>query len=229
MSNWGAPAQPCRKSALAVPMEEAGPALSAAALVKAASPGQLICHVDAREADIASALTNYRRLGEVTGADIVLEILLPGKESPESELARVAAAARGAGAQAGRRVRFARCGSEGGAARQQGPRCAGTGRYLSRGTRRIPRRQARRWHVLLLHRAEPQAAAGGTARFRHPYHQPDRSCRRRCLGDGDAGSASLCDQIGQGDHRQESLSRRPQRHTGAPEPLWRCFRAQSEQ
>ena len=78
-------------------MEEAGPALSAASLVKAASPGHLICHVDAREADIASALTNYRRLGEVTGADIVLEILLPGKESPQSELVRVAVAARGAG------------------------------------------------------------------------------------------------------------------------------------
>ena len=60
-------------------MEEAGPACRPPSLVKAAAPGHLVCHVDARQADIASALANYRRLGEATGADIVLEILLPGK------------------------------------------------------------------------------------------------------------------------------------------------------
>ncbi|HEY2891068.1 MAG TPA: hypothetical protein VGJ31_10600 [Dongiaceae bacterium] len=82
---------------VAVPMEEAGPALSAAALVKAAAPGHLVCHVDGRQDDIASVLTNYRRLGEATGADIVLEILLPGKQSPEGELARIASAVKAAG------------------------------------------------------------------------------------------------------------------------------------
>ena len=82
---------------VAIPMEEAGPALSAASLVKAAAPGHLVCHVDGRQDDIASALANYRRLGEATGADIVLEILLPGKQSPESELARIASAAKAAG------------------------------------------------------------------------------------------------------------------------------------
>jgi len=82
---------------VAVPMEEAGPALSAAPLMKAAAPGHLVCHVDGRQDDIAPALANYRRLGEATGADIVLEILLPGKQSPESELARIASAAREAG------------------------------------------------------------------------------------------------------------------------------------
>lgn len=82
---------------VAIPMEEAGPALGAAPLVKAAAPGHLICHLDAREASLGPALASYRRLSEATGADIVLEILLPGKESPTSELARVAAAARDAG------------------------------------------------------------------------------------------------------------------------------------
>ena len=81
----------------AVPMEEAGPALTAAALVRAAAPAHLVCHVDARARDIASPMAQYRRLGEATGAAIVLEILLPGKEPPEAELARVAAAARQAG------------------------------------------------------------------------------------------------------------------------------------
>ncbi|HEX3065295.1 MAG TPA: hypothetical protein VHQ39_07425, partial [Dongiaceae bacterium] len=82
---------------VAVPMEEAGPALSAASLMKAAAPGHLVCHVDGRQDDIAPALANYRRLGEATGADMVLEILLPGKQSPETELARIASAAREGG------------------------------------------------------------------------------------------------------------------------------------
>ncbi len=47
---------------VAVPMEEAGPALSASALVKAAAPGHLVCHVDGRQDDIASVLANYRKL-----------------------------------------------------------------------------------------------------------------------------------------------------------------------
>src|SRR5579871_4450411 len=69
----GRTAGPLPEIGVAVPMEEAGPALRAASLVEAAAPGHLVCHVDAREGDIASALSNYRRLGEATSADIVLE------------------------------------------------------------------------------------------------------------------------------------------------------------
>ena len=56
---------------------------------------------------------------------------------------------------------------------------------LRRGARGLSRREARRRHGDLFHRAEPQAPAGGAARLRHPHDLPDRPRRRRPLGDGD--------------------------------------------
>lgn len=82
---------------VAVPVEEVEAALHAVATLQAASPRHLTCHIDGREADIATPMRHYRRLGEATGAAIELEIVLPGKASPASELARVADAARAAG------------------------------------------------------------------------------------------------------------------------------------
>jgi D-apionolactonase len=82
---------------VAIPSEEASASLDAAVLIKAASPRHLVCHVDGRDSDIAPLLVHYRRLGEATGVRIVLEILLPGKASPEAELGRIAATAKECG------------------------------------------------------------------------------------------------------------------------------------
>jgi len=79
---------------IAVPMEEAEPSLKAAAAIKAAGPKHLTCHVDGRVADVATPIRNYARLASATGAAVVLEIVLPGKAAPASELARIVDAAR---------------------------------------------------------------------------------------------------------------------------------------
>ena len=87
--------------------------------------------------------------------------------------------------------------------------------------RGLPRRQARRRHVLLFHRAQPQAPAGRAARLRHPHHLPDRACRRRRLGDGDAGGAALRHQLDQGAYQGQALSDRARAHCRLPrQPLW---------
>jgi hypothetical protein len=81
----------------AVPMEESARALDAADAIKAAGLRHLTCHVDGRQSDVATPMKNYRRLADATGAAIVLEIVLPGKTAPASELVRIADAARQAG------------------------------------------------------------------------------------------------------------------------------------
>ena len=95
-------------------------------------------------------------------------------------------------------------------ARQQGARRADAGGDLPGGARRLPGRPDRRRHLRLLHRAEPQAAADRASGFRHPHHVPDRACRRRCLGHGNAGGAALRGAIGQGLHQRQGLLHRPQ-------------------
>lgn len=82
---------------VAVPMEEAKASVAAVEAIKAAGPKHLVCHVDAREADLAGPMRNYKRLADATGAAVILEVLLPGKASAEAELARVADAAKDAG------------------------------------------------------------------------------------------------------------------------------------
>jgi D-apionolactonase len=82
-----------------VPAEEADNALSAADALKAAGLQQLICQIDCRRGDATALCRRYKQLGEATGADIVLEIILTGAESPEAELGRVGGQAKVAGLQ----------------------------------------------------------------------------------------------------------------------------------
>jgi hypothetical protein len=82
---------------VAVPMEEADRALEAIDAIKAAGVRTLTCHIDGREADVATPMRHYRRLADATGAAITLEIVLPGKAAPAGELARIVDAARQAG------------------------------------------------------------------------------------------------------------------------------------
>jgi len=83
--------------ASAVPMTEAAPATERADLVKSAGITSLICQIDARKTNIAAALKNYRALAEATGADVTLEIIIPGKSAPADELAPVVAAVKDSG------------------------------------------------------------------------------------------------------------------------------------
>ena len=78
------------KIGIAVPAEEADAALSAASLIKAAEPQLLICQMDGRQGNGTSILRRYRRLADAAGADVVLEVILPGQQAPEIELARIA-------------------------------------------------------------------------------------------------------------------------------------------
>ncbi len=78
------------KIGLGVAADEADAALAAAGLIKAAEPELLVCQVDGRQGNGMSMLRRYRRLAEATGADAVLEIILPGQQAPQLELARVA-------------------------------------------------------------------------------------------------------------------------------------------
>ncbi len=85
---------------LGVPPEEAAPALAVADLVKQAGPQLLVCQIDGRRSDNAEAAKQYRALSEATGAEVVLEIIIPGKpgkETPAAELAPIASIVGGAG------------------------------------------------------------------------------------------------------------------------------------
>lgn len=97
---------------LAVPAEHAESALAAAALVKAAAPAFLVCHLDPRRGHGRRELELYRELGAATGAGLVLEAVLPCLDAAgrptgdEAVLARDLAAIRAAADAAG--VAFAR-------------------------------------------------------------------------------------------------------------------------
>src|SRR5262249_21656872 len=78
------------KIGLGVPAEEADAALTAAELIKEAEPQLLICQVDARQGNGSAMLRRYRRLADTTGSDVVLEIILPGRQAPEIEITGVA-------------------------------------------------------------------------------------------------------------------------------------------
>ncbi|MEQ1955729.1 hypothetical protein [Mesorhizobium sp. CN2-181] len=77
--------------------EDAELAASASALVKQASVSHLNCRLDLRSAAWQEPLVHYRRLADVTGAKLALEIILRGDPEPAVELAPVAAAIREAG------------------------------------------------------------------------------------------------------------------------------------
>src|SRR5215813_6605214 len=78
------------KIGIGVPVEEADAALAAVNLVKAAEPQLLVCHLDGRQGNGTSILRRYRRLADAAGADVVLEIILPGQQAPDIELAKIA-------------------------------------------------------------------------------------------------------------------------------------------
>lgn len=80
-----------------VQMREAAAAKDKADLVKNTGVKSLICQVDGRQSGIPAALKNYRALAEATGADVTLEIVIPGTGAPADELAPIAAAVKESG------------------------------------------------------------------------------------------------------------------------------------
>jgi len=82
---------------LGVPAEEAEPALANIDLVKRLGPKWLVCQVDLRAGHGRREFDLYRRLGEATGADIVLEIVTSGGMDAAADLTPLAASATAAG------------------------------------------------------------------------------------------------------------------------------------
>ena len=80
-----------------MPAEEARHALSNGALLKRLAPRWFVCQVDLRDGRGVGELAAYRSLGELTGAEIVLEIVTPGGPDPKAELLDIASAITGAG------------------------------------------------------------------------------------------------------------------------------------
>jgi hypothetical protein len=82
---------------LGVPAEEAEHALAAADLVKQLGPTWLVCHLDLRQGHGAKEIAAYKALSQKTGAEVALEIVIPGVGAPADELAPAAAAVTAAG------------------------------------------------------------------------------------------------------------------------------------
>ena len=78
---------------IGVPAEEAEHAIATLDLVRHLAPRFFICHLDLRGDLARHTLEAYARLGEATGAEIDLEIVIPDGTSPTAELGRLAAAA----------------------------------------------------------------------------------------------------------------------------------------
>ncbi len=82
---------------LGVPAGEAEHALAAGDLLARLAPRWLACEVDLRRGDGLADLRRYRALADLTGAEIVLEIITRGSLDPAAELAALAAWAAEAG------------------------------------------------------------------------------------------------------------------------------------
>jgi len=80
-----------------VPEIEADAALANAPQIAEAAPRHLVCEVDGRRGGLAGTLSIYQRLGKATNADVVLEIVLPGVQSPAAELGPIAETIKKAG------------------------------------------------------------------------------------------------------------------------------------
>jgi hypothetical protein len=78
------------KIGLGVSVEEADASIAAVDLIRTAEPQILVCQIDGRQGNGLSVLRRYRRLADASGADVVLEIILPGQQVPEIELGRIA-------------------------------------------------------------------------------------------------------------------------------------------
>src|SRR4029453_17132826 len=79
---------------VAVPEGEADAAFANAALIAQAAPRHLICEADGRRGGLSGALGVYQRLAKATNADVILEVILPGAQSPATEFGPIAEAVK---------------------------------------------------------------------------------------------------------------------------------------
>jgi hypothetical protein len=82
---------------IGVPESEADAAFANASLIAQAAPRHLVCEADGRKGGLPGTLGVYQRLGKATRADVILEIILPGAQSPAAELGPIAEAAKRTG------------------------------------------------------------------------------------------------------------------------------------
>ncbi len=148
-----------------------------------------------------------KQLGDATGADVVLEIILTGTESPDAELAPVGGQAMkwhglSPWRSRSRLRRTCKATLPGSAGPEVAPladiykaaRAAFPGVRLGGGMFS---------YFTELNRKRPPVEL---LDYRDAHDLPDRACRRRHLGDGDAGGAALCDPVA---HVPSSASKTP--------------------
>jgi D-apionolactonase len=82
---------------LGMPAEEIEHAIAQLDLVKLAAPRFLVCHIDPRKKHGLKELYGYRVLGEATGADVALEVVVESVDQFDQELARLADMVRQSG------------------------------------------------------------------------------------------------------------------------------------
>ena len=82
---------------IGMPAEEAEPALRSLDLLRMLGPRWIACQVDLRQGHGRKELDLYRRLGDETGAEIVLEIVTSGGMKPAGELPPLGDSVRAAG------------------------------------------------------------------------------------------------------------------------------------
>jgi hypothetical protein len=79
---------------VAVPEAEADAAFASASLIAQSGVRHLVCEADGRKGGLSGTLGVYQRLGKATNADVILEIILPGAQSPATEFAPIAEAVK---------------------------------------------------------------------------------------------------------------------------------------
>jgi hypothetical protein len=79
---------------VAVPEAEADAAFVNASLIAQSGARHLVCEADGRKGGLSGTLGVYQRLGKATSADVILEIILPGAQSPATEFAPIAEAVK---------------------------------------------------------------------------------------------------------------------------------------
>ena len=84
------------KIGVSVLPEDARAATRVAPLVKAAGVQHVNCRIDLRSKAWQKPLADYAKLARETGAEVVLEIIIPGADRPTKELAEAAKAVRAA-------------------------------------------------------------------------------------------------------------------------------------
>ena len=156
----GGAAGPMPRLGLSVLPEDAELALSVADVVKQAGPRHLNCRIDLREGGWEKVLPRYRELAERVGAEVVLEAIIPGTESPATEVGRAAAAVEAAGLRPAAVVvtPAADLKSYPPGHAVSGGRADMAGDHR-RDPGRVPGRPPRRRHAVQLHRDQPQAPA----------------------------------------------------------------------